>query len=93
MKSLNHLNRIDGVMVSVLATSVVDRGFEPRLVETKDYRIGMCCFSAKHAALRRKSKDWLARNQNNVSEWGDMSTRGLLFQWASTIQIPLNVLV
>ena len=22
----------------------------------------------KHAALRRKSKDWLARNQNNVSE-------------------------
>ena len=29
--------------------------------------------------LRRKSKDWLARNQDNVSEWGDMSTRGLLF--------------
>jgi hypothetical protein len=28
----------------------------------------------------RKSKDWLARNQNNVSEWGDMSIRGLLFQ-------------
>jgi hypothetical protein len=36
--------------------------------------------SAKHAALRRKSKDWLARNQNNVSEWSDMFTRGLLFQ-------------
>jgi hypothetical protein len=35
--------------------------------QTKDYQIGMCCFSAKHAALRRKSKDWLARNQNNVS--------------------------
>jgi len=27
----------------------------------------MYCFSAKHASLRRKSKDWLARNQNNVS--------------------------
>jgi hypothetical protein len=27
----------------------------------------------------RKSKDWLARNQNNVSEWSDMSTLGLLF--------------
>jgi hypothetical protein len=39
----------------------------------------MCCFSVKHAALRRKSKDWLARNQNNVSEWGDISIRGLLF--------------
>ena len=50
-------------MVSVLASSAVDRGF-----------------SAKHAALRRKSKDWSARNQNNVSEWSDMSIRGLLFQ-------------
>jgi len=23
---------------------------------------------------------WQARNQDNVSEWGDMSIRGLLFQ-------------
>ena len=54
-------------MVSMLASSAVDRGFKPRSVKTKDYKIGICCFSAKHAALRRKSKDWLARNQNNVS--------------------------
>ena len=67
-------------MVSVLASSAVDRGFEPHLGQTKDYKIDICCFSAKHAALRRKSKDWLARNQDNVSEWGDMSIRGLLFQ-------------
>ena len=72
-------NRIGGVMVSVLASSVVERGFESRSGQTKDYKIGMCCFSAKHAALRRKSKDWSARNQNNVSEC-DMSIRGLLFQ-------------
>jgi hypothetical protein len=26
----------------------------------------------------------LARNQNNVSEWGDMCIRGLLCQWANT---------
>ena len=51
-------------MVSMLASSVVDRGFKPRSVKTKDYKIGICCFSAKHAALRRKGKDWLARNQN-----------------------------
>ena len=51
------MNRISGVMVSVLASRVVDRGFEPRLGQTKDYKIGICCFSAKHAALRRKSKD------------------------------------
>jgi hypothetical protein len=56
---------------SMLASSAVDRGFEPRSGQTKDYEIGICCFSAKHAALRRKSKDWLARNQNNVSEWTD----------------------
>jgi hypothetical protein len=43
------------------------------LGSTKDYQIGMCCFTANHAALRRKSKDWLARNQGNVSEWSDMS--------------------
>jgi hypothetical protein len=67
-------------MVSVLASSAVDRGFEPRSGKTKDYEIGICCFSAKHAELRRKGKDWLARNQNNVSEWSDMSTCGLLFQ-------------
>ena len=61
-------------MVSVHATSAVYRGFGPRSGQTKGYKIGICCFSAKHAALRGKSKDWSARNQNNVSEWSDMST-------------------
>ena len=54
-------------MVSVIASRAVNRGFEPRSGQTKDYKIGICCFSAKHAALSRKSKDWLARNHNNVS--------------------------
>ena len=63
-----------------MSSSAVDRGFEPRLGQTKDYKIGICCFSAKQAALRRKSKDWLAQNQDNVSEWGNMFIRGLLFQ-------------
>jgi hypothetical protein len=80
-------------MVSVLASSAVDRGFEPLSGQTKDYKIGICCFSAKHAAFRRKNKDWLTRNQDNVSEWEDMSIRGLLFQWASTIKIQLSMLV
>ena len=61
-------NRIGGVMVDVLVSSAVDRGFEPQSGQTKEYGIGICCFSTKHAALRRKSKDWLARNQDNVSE-------------------------
>jgi len=62
------------------------------LGQTKDYEIGICCFSAKHPALRRKNKDWLVGNQDNVSECGDMSIRGLLFQWASTIKIQLSML-
>jgi hypothetical protein len=79
-EALDEANRIGGVMVSVLASSAIDRGFEHRSGQTKDCKIGICCFSAKHAVLRSKSKDWLAWNQNNVSEWSDMSTRGLLFQ-------------
>jgi hypothetical protein len=54
-------------MVSVLASSVVDHGFKPRSGQAKDYAIVICCFSAKHAALRRKDKDWLAQNQNNAT--------------------------
>ena len=61
--------RIGGVLVNVLASSVVDRLFEPGSGQTRDNKIGMCCFSAKHAVLRSKSRDWLVRNQNNVSEW------------------------
>ena len=68
-------NRIGSVMVNVLATSAIDCGHELRSCQTIEYKIGICRFSAKNAALRRKSKDWLARNQNNVSEWSDISTQ------------------
>ena len=49
----------------------------PRVVGSNQrlyIKIGICCFSSKHTAVRRKSKDWLARNQNNVSKWSDVST-------------------
>ena len=39
-----------GETVSMLA-SAVDCGFEPRSGQTKVYEIGICCFSAKYAAL------------------------------------------
>ena len=70
-----HKLNIGGVIVSVLVSSAVDRGggFEARSDQTKDYKLGVCCFLAKHAALRRKSKDWLSRNQENLLEWSDMS--------------------
>ena len=49
------LDRLGGVMVSVLASGAEGRGFDPRPGQTKDIKIGICCFSAKHAALRSKS--------------------------------------
>jgi hypothetical protein len=65
-------------MVNVLASSAVDCGCKPP-GQTKDYKIGMCFFSGKHAALRRNCKDCLARTKNNVSLWSDMSSSGPLF--------------
>jgi hypothetical protein len=59
---MHKFDRIGGVMVSVFASSAVDREFEPRSAQTKDYKIGICCFFAKNAALRSKSKSkngWL----------------------------------
>jgi hypothetical protein len=48
-------------MVSVLEC---DRSWvRAPIGSNQDYIIGICCFSAKHAALRRKNKDRLARNR------------------------------
>ena len=44
-------------MVSVLVSNGIDRVFQFlqfRSGQTKDYKIGMCCFFAKYAAFRRK---------------------------------------
>ena len=43
---LMSINRIDGVMVSVLASRAVYGGFNFRSGPIKDYEIGICCFSA-----------------------------------------------
>ena len=60
--------------------------WDPVRVKPK-IEIGICCFFAKQAALRSKSKDWLALNQDNVFKWRDKPTCKLLLQWASTIII------
>ena len=57
-------------MVSVLVPSAVYRVFEPRSGQT-----------AKNATLRRRSKDWFAWNENNVScPSGTVSIRELFLQ-------------
>ena len=42
-------------MVSMLSSSVVDRGVKYMSGQTKDDKIGICYFSAKNAAVRSKS--------------------------------------
>ena len=56
-------NRIGDAMASV---SVVDREFEPQAGQIKNYKICIYCLCTKHAALRSKSTDCLALNQDNV---------------------------
>ena len=57
--SIKKPKHIGDVMVIVLVSSTTsaDREFEHRSSQTNDYEIGFCCFSAKHSAIRRKSKD------------------------------------
>jgi len=52
--------------------------FKRKSGRTKDHKIDICCFSTQYATLRSRNKDWLAHYQDNVSEWSDMSNRGLL---------------
>jgi hypothetical protein len=47
-------NHVSGVMVTSLASLVVDREFED---QSKDYKIAICYFCAKHTSLSNKSKD------------------------------------
>ena len=56
----NIMNRIGVVMVSVLSSSIIVCSSSTDRVKPKTIQFGICCFSDKHAALRRKGRDWLA---------------------------------
>ena len=58
-----------------------------RATVRSNQRNGIRCFSDKLTALRSKSKDWLARNQDNVSGATCLPT-----DYCFTIQIQLSVL-
>ena len=49
-------NHIRDIMDSVFASSAVDHWFESWSGQTKDYKIDICSFSTKHAALLSKIK-------------------------------------
>ena len=71
------VNRNSGVIVYVLALS-----------QTKDYKIGICWFYTKHTALRRKSKVWLAPDQDNVSQWGKLQER--MGEWMKALKTDID---
>ena len=90
---INHCPQQENHICGALWFACSRRVFVSRAGQTKDCKIGICCFSTKHAAFTRKSKDCLAWNQDNMSEWSNKSTLGrLLFQWTSSINIQLSVL-
>jgi hypothetical protein len=64
----------------MLVSSAVYCEFKPQSGQTKDYIIGVGCFSTKHTALKSKSKDWLSLNEDDVYEWSDVSIRRPWFQ-------------
>ena len=66
--------------LAFLTWSAVDHEFDLRSGQAKDYQLGICCVCAKHSALRGKSKDLLARDQDNMSEWSNMSICRLVVQ-------------
>ena len=71
---------ICGVLFCVLASSAVEHGLEAQLSQIKDYKIGICCLSTWHATLRSQSKNGLAQDRDNVSEWSEISTCSGFFQ-------------
>ena len=50
--NLSLINHIGDVLVSVLTSSAVNRGFKLRTDQTKDYRAGICSFSANNTAQK-----------------------------------------
>jgi hypothetical protein len=58
------------VVINVLVSSAVDRGFEPRSDRHQNYKI-------KHVSFISKIKDLFGRNKDNVSRV-EHGTRGLI---------------
>jgi hypothetical protein len=63
-------------MVSVLATGEANVRLDPKRVKPKTIKLVLI---AKQASPRSKRLDWWVCSQENMPEWKDMSTHGLLF--------------
>ena len=83
--SFIYIMTLGGIMIIMLASSAVNRGFDPQAGPINDNKIGTCCISAKHTALRSISKDFVG-SQLEWRVWV-FTTDHDLFQWSSTIKI------
>jgi hypothetical protein len=54
-----YINRIGGVMVSMLVSSAEDCWFQARSGRPKDYKIIICCFLSTQAELIKEKKQIL----------------------------------
>lgn len=70
------INRFGGAMVSVLAAGEALFRFDPERVKPKTIKL---VFIEKKTSFRSKRLDWWACSLENMPEWKDMSTHGLLF--------------
>ena len=55
------INHRSPVMISMLASGVVDRGCESRSGQTTDYDFSIFCFFTKHPTVRRQDNGYLAQ--------------------------------
>jgi hypothetical protein len=76
--------------IASLVERLASRPRAPDLVKPKSIK-SEC--GAYQLGTHHNSKEWLARNQDSVSEWCDMSTSGLLFMWSNTINLQLRGLI
>jgi hypothetical protein len=62
-------------MASVLSWSAIDRGFEPPSGKTKDYEIGISCFSAQHMHSIKEKEQRLVDSPWCASDWNNDKTK------------------
>jgi hypothetical protein len=75
-----YFNRMGDVMVNVFASNVIEYGLKSKTSQTKNYDIVITAFP-----LSMHLQDFLARNQDNVSDGNIMFTCVLFLQCAIAI--------
>ena len=60
----------------------LNRGFESRAGQIKDYNVDICCFFPQTDNTKEQEQGLMVRDNDNVSVCNNMSNRGMLCQWA-----------